>query len=66
MKIKCLIKGHDYIPHFDGRHIQRSSDSPIGRVVDYFYCERCRNKDPERAKLSAEQEEDIKKHIRTL
>lgn len=45
---KCHLIGHKYIPHFTGNKIQIGADAPVGKEVDYYFCENCGMRDPYR------------------
>jgi len=55
----CFILNHKWTPHYTGKKIQIGKDAPIGYEVDYYYCERCEIKDPERCDYPEEERKKL-------
>lgn len=59
-KFICRNKGHRFIPHFTGRMVQYGKDGLIGKEVDFYYCDRCGLKDPDRNEYSLDPNKELR------
>lgn len=57
----CWWKGHLFVPHFTGKKVQFGRNAPVGEEVDFYYCKRCRMKDPERNEFSPDPNKNFRK-----
>lgn len=57
----CRKKGHNFVRHYTGNYVQMCKEAPIGREVDFYYCERCGLKDPKRNEHSSDPDKQYRK-----